>query len=468
MSSAMLTPVNAPVGGTLQDTLHVSLVEADLYQVSEVPQQLKLRRALCVALSVCVFIAAFFVFDSYRSVVNTVGKDAVPSIVAAEQIRSRLADAHTNLMDLFLLKEEANGASGKAYIAAINQAHNKLLSAAQNITFGDEERKPILTAMTLLSEYERVVGMALVTKDSHDLLLKADTLMREHILPAVVELDNANFTHLASSYAEGRQAAKNYFVTFLLLSILLIVALIEAQVKMFAIFKRIVNPVMLSGLLVFIASISCMAIKIDQISSDLRTAKEDAFDSVHVLSQAQALAYSANAQESMYLLMTDKQVQAKQTALFADAADKIFSSKIGAANALISNPKELKGHGLLADELVNVTFPGEHQAAVDTLKAWVEYVYIDKEIRQLEASGKHEQALALCIGKLEHQSDWAFDRFNAALSKTLMINQAQFDDGIARAMSSIKQLVYLLALLLFAPVLGTIVGIQKRLVEFRE
>ncbi|MFZ6753312.1 hypothetical protein ACO0KY_08035 [Undibacterium sp. Dicai25W] len=468
MSSAMLTPVNVPVGGTLQDTLHVSLVEADLYQVSEVPRQLKLRRALCVALSISVFIAAFFVFDSYRSVVNTVGKDAVPSIIAAEQIRSRLADAHTNLMDLFLLKEEANGASGKAYIAAINQAHDKLLSAAQNITFGDEERKPILMAMTQLSEYERVVGMALVTKDPHDLLLKADTLMREHILPAVVELDNANFTHLASSYAEGRQAAKNYFVTFLLLSMLLVVALIEAQVKMFAIFKRIVNPVMLSGLLVFIASVSCMAIKIDQISSDLRTAKEDAFDSGHVLSQAQALAYSANAQESMYLLITDKQAQAKQTALFTDAADKIFSSKIGAANALIADPKELKGHGLLADELVNVTFPGEHQAAVDTLKAWVEYVYIDKEIRQFESSGKHEQALALCIGKLEHQSDWAFDRFNAALSKTLMINQTQFDDGIARAMSSIKQLVYLLAILLLAPVLGTIVGIQKRLVEFRE
>ncbi len=49
-----------------------------------------------------------------------------------------------------------------------------------------------------------------------------------------------------------------------------------------------------------------------------------------------------------------------------------------------------------------------------------------------------------------------------------MINQSQFDDGIARAMYSIKHLVYLLALLLFAPVLGTVFGMQKRLVEFRE
>ncbi|MFZ6861365.1 hypothetical protein ACO0K7_01885 [Undibacterium sp. Ji67W] len=464
----MSSSLSAPVTSVGNGNLHGAVVAPDGYRVSDVPRQLKLRRGLCVALSLCVFVAAFFAFDSYRSVVNTVGKDAVPSIVAAEQIRAGLADAHTNLMDLFLLKEEANGPSGTAYMAAMNQAHDKLLLAAQNITFGDEERKPILTAMTQLSEYERVVGMAMVTKEPHDLLLKADALMREHILPAVVELDKANFKHLASSYTEGRQTAKNYYVTFLLLSMLLIVALIEAQVKMFALFKRIVNPVMLSGLLICIASVSYMVIKIDQISSDLRIAKEDAFDSVHVLSQARALAYTANSQESMYLLMNDKQAQAKQTVLFEDAADKIFSSKIGAANALIANPKELKGRGLLADELANVTFPGEHQAAVDTLKAWVDYVYIDKEIRQLENSGKHEQAVALCVGKLEHQSDWAFDRFNAALSKTLMINQIQFDDGIARAKSSIKYLAYLLALLLFAPVLGTVFGIQKRLVEFRE
>jgi len=464
MSSSISAAVTS-VGGA---TSHGTVDAPDLYLVSDVPRQLKLRRALCVALSVCVFIAAFFVFDSYRSVVYTVGKDSVPSIVAAEQIRSGLADAHTNLMDLFLLKEEANGPSGKAYVAAINRVHDKLLLAAQNITFGDEERAPILTVMTQLSEYERIVGMALSTKDPHDLLLKADALMREHILPAVVELDKANFKHLASSYTEGRQTAEHYYVTFLLLSLLLSVALIEAQVKMFALFKRIINPVMLSALLVFIGSVSYMVIKIDHISSDLRIAKEDAFDSVHVLSQAQALAYAANVQESMYLLITDKQEQAKRFALFEDAADKIFSSKIGAANALIATPNELKGRGLLADELANVTFPGEHQAAVDTLKAWVVYVYLDKEIRELEADGKHDKAVALCVGKLAHQSDWAFDRFNTALSKTLMINQSQFDDGIARAMYSIKHLVYLLALLLFAPVLGTVFGMQKRLVEFRE
>ena len=468
MSSPVLTTANAAVGGNLPGPLHGALVASDLYQASDVPRQLKLRRALCVVLSICVAIAGFFAFDSYRSVVNTVGRDSVPSIIAAEQIRSGLANAHTEIVNLFLLKEDANGPSGKAYVAAINQAHDKLLLAAQNITFGDEERAPILAVMTQLSEYERIVGMSLATKESHDLLLKADALMREHILPAVIALDTANFKHLVSSYDDGRQTAKRYFVVFVLLSVLLAVALIEAQWKIFTICKRIINPAMLLGSLIFIVSVVYMAIQVDHISADLHTSKEDAFDSVHVLSQAQALAYSANAQESMYLLMPDKELQAKQIRLFKDAADKLLSSKMGAANTLIANPKELKGQGLLADELANITFPGEHQAAVDTLKAWLEYVAIDGQIRRLESTGKHDLAVALCVGKLEHQSDWAFDRFISALSKTLNINQSQFDAGITRAMSSVQFLAYLLIVILLAPILGTIAGIQKRLLEFRE
>ena len=441
---------------------------SDLYRVSEVPRQLKLRQLVCVVLGICVAIAAFYTYQTYRYVANTVGKDAVPSIVAAEQIRAGLANAHTQIANLFLLKEAVDGSSGRAYVAAINQAHDDLLLAAQNITYGDEERRPILSAMKQLSEYERIVGMALVSKDPHDLLLKADLLMRERLLPTVATLDQVNFKHLSHTYIEERQTAQHYFFAFLLLSALLVVVMLETQVKLYVVFNRILNPAMLLGLLVFLGSIFLMVLKVNSLTSEIRSAKEDAFDSVHALSQAQAVAYSANAQESIYLLMSNPEIQTKQTALFMDEANQIFTTKIGAASALMANPKDLKGKGFLGDELANITFPGEHQAAANSLKTWVEYVAIDVQIRRLESIGQHDKAVALCVGKLEHQSDWAFDRFVQALNQTVKINQNEFDAAIVRAMNALHTMAYLLVILLLAPLIGSIVGVQRRLVEFRE
>ena len=440
----------------------------ELREISDVPSQLRMRQWVSIALSVFVIIAAFCTYQSYRFVANTVGKDTVPSIIAAEQIRSGLANAHTQIANLFLLKEEIDGPSGRAYVAAINQAHDDLLSASQNITFGDEERKPILSAMKQLSEYERLVGMAMVSKDPHDLILKADGLMRERLLPSVTGLDQVNFKHLTESYTNELETARRYFIGFLLLSALLVIVMLETQVKLYREFKRILNPAMLLGLTVFLASTFLMMVQINKLTSELRTAKADAFDSVHALSLAQAIAYSANAQESIFLLMNNKEIQTQQTTLFMGQANQIFTSKMGAASALIANPKDLKGRGFLGDELANITFPGEHQAAADSLKAWVDYVAIDTQIRHLENTGQHDRAVALCIGKLENQSDWAFDRFISVLNKTIKINQTAFDEAISKAMAILKTMSFLLVFLFFAPLAGMVIGIQQRLVEFRE
>ena len=54
--------------------------------------------------------------------------------------------------------------------------------------------------------------------------------------------------------------------------------------------------------------------------------------------------------------------------------------------------KRTEFKGKLADELNNITFPGEMEAATSTLRAWGQYVAIDNKIRQLETSGAARQS----------------------------------------------------------------------------
>jgi hypothetical protein len=455
--------------------------EAGSAQLAGVPRQLWLRQALIVGLTLLVALVGLRTYLAYANVVQTIGKDSVPSIVAAEKIRTELADAHTAIVNVFLTREQDEaGPSRKAYAKAMASADDSLVAAAQNITYGEDERRPILAALTRLAEYERLIGMADEARlheaaradgaDGRDveLLARADALMREQILPAIVALDLANFTHVDAAFTEGQHTARQWLTGFVVLAVVLGAIMLETQLKLFASFRRILNLPMAAGLAVFAVALIAFGTHAAGILSEIRLAKEDAFDSVHALSKAEAVAYSANAQESVYLLLRDKAAKARQGALFNSAAQEMFSGHVQDINHLPADWKTLKGQGLLGDELANITFYGEDAAASQTLQGWLQYVQIDGQIRALEESGKHDAAVALCLGTQPLQSDWAFGRFMKSLDATLEINQRQFDQAIERAFHDAAWLWMLLIAVLLAPIAGTVIGLQMRLAEFRD
>ena len=79
--------------------------------------------------------------------------------------------------------------------------------------------------------------------------------------------------------------------------------------------------------------------------------------------------------------------------------------------------------GYLAAELNNITFPNEFVAAKETLQKFLDYLEIDQQIRDLK---DEQQAVELCLGTKPGQSNWAFEQFDAALSKTNKINRSHF------------------------------------------
>ena len=125
-------------------------------------------------------------------------------------------------------------------------------------------------------------------------------------------------------------------------------------------------------------------------------------------------------------------------------------------------PAGLKGY--LAGELDNITFPGELPAAEETLLTFVDYLKIDRQIRDLKDD---KQAVELCLGTQPGQSDWAFDQFDKVLGKTIKINRSYFDSSLADARGWLAGLDGLLPLgLALAVSLLTFLGLRPRLNEY--
>jgi hypothetical protein len=204
-------------------------------------------------------------------------------------------------------------------------------------------------------------------------------------------------------------------------------------------------------------------------------AKEEAFDSIGVLERALADAYDANGDESRWLLeyRTPQQANFYENA-FNQKADRVATRpKDLSDEALLQNIKQQTNivppgfKGYLADELKNITFPGEKDAALDTLRKFLEYRKIDGQIRQLEKDGKHTEAVALCLGTEKGQSNWVFDQFVKALKETININRNYFIAALKQAKRALTGLEW------FGPLVGalavavlTFLGLRPRLKEY--
>jgi hypothetical protein len=190
---------------------------------------------------------------------------------------------------------------------------------------------------------------------------------------------------------------------------------------------------------------------------DLRIAKQDAFDSIHILWRMRAVASDANGDESRFLLDHDR-------------ASGFESSFQGGVAQLTSNPttNDLAqvSTGLFADEVKNVTFAGERDAAAALVTSFAEYYALDQKMRRLERSGKHDESLELSVGSRSDELTPAFDRFDEAIQRTLVINQRAFDQVLAEGDSGLRRAEKLDPAFAIAIALLGWLGIRPRLREY--
>lgn len=442
------------------------------------PQLLKGGLYLTWGASLLVLITTIAAVQGQRYAIKTIGKDTAPSIIAAQHIKSGLADLDANAANKLLVEIGKNPEAEKAYDDRYKEVIESALSAAENITYGDAERNPIRTLFVALGDYRIKIHEARIfQKQKNEAGVLAAyragaNIIDNTLLPAADALDQTNREALNRVYKEQKFTAGKYLFFVFISSLGLLGVLIALQIFLNRRMRRLLNPMLLAATAIAIFFTGYTVRALFSASYQLKVAKEDAFESIHSLWQIRSLAYSANGDESRYLLdstMAAKHEQAfsiKMSQLVQIPNGATFKTVLASLNTMQANGNDVGFKGLFADELNNITFTGERAAAIATFAAFSNYFEIDRQIRQLQQSGNHEAAVALCIGNNQGQSNWAFNQFDQALDKTLAINQQAFDQAVEKGFKEIEGFEIIAPITLSAIAMLTLFGLLPRTKEY--
>ena len=424
-------------------------------------------------LSLLLTLAAISGARSHRRALQAVGRDSAPSIIAARHIRAALADMDANAANE-LLDPAHSAAALKLFESRRVEAANAIIVAAKNITYGDAEEIPIRQLVSGMGVYSAQMQSARDFKAASserflDAYRAAAATMDTVLLPAAAALDKANRDALDAAYAAQKSASSQSFLFLAMAAALAAASLVSLQLFLSTRTRRTFNPMLIAATLAVVIFAFYTAHAFQGADQELKIAKEDAFESIHALWLARSLSYSANSDESRYLL--DAARAAAYENDFSTKVRRIANLPVVASESsflrTLNAGKPVAGFtGYLADELNNITFPGERDAAVETLTRYFFYLAVDKQIRALETSGQHARAVALCVGSAEGQSDWAFNRFDESLGRTLDVNQTAFDAAVARGFADLSnfEVIAPLAALLIAAL--SWLGLRPRLREY--
>ncbi len=421
-----------------------------LSRTENVPAKLK-RLTFWAFVLIAVFCVSTMIgYGEHRFAIKTVGDDAAPSVFLAHDIKNDVLNMDASIVNYLIAKPGENYAAFKDFIKYRAELTDKQVQAAQNITFGDAEKVPLTKIQEGMVDYEVALQSARDKHEQGDFAFLASyrqalDVLESRILPAADDLEKANADALASAY--NHQSAYSWLTLSLnfVSGLVLVGFLLYTQSYLRRRFKTSYSGLICAGIILAGSFTVFTSVAYLNESRHLYGAKEKAYDSIVSLMDARALAYDANAARVAGCLM--RRCTRSTHSSSPSASLRWPSLQSGVSFAVAENEAKLHASmqrstmvGKLAEELNNITFDGERDAATETLHWFGVYVGIDAQIRQLENSGHHADAVALAIGSEPNQSNWAFDNFDKALGKALQINQTWFDSYVASAKGDIAMI----------------------------
>jgi hypothetical protein len=290
-------------------------------------------------------------------------------------------------------------------------------------------------------------------------------LLHYVMLPAADALDKASHDVFELTY-QAHQSNPNKAI-FLVTALVALAALALFQYYLLRKTRRIFNlPIAAATVLALFYTSAYVAI-LYQKEAVLHSAVYDAFASIYALWHARAIAYDCKGEESRWLF--DPSGRATYEPGFYNKVNQIVQlesreNQKDQVLAVLASPGATQG--FLPDELRNITFEGESEAASDTVRYFADYLDIDAQIRHLGSQVSQDDAVALCLSTSPGGSNYVFDEFDDSLKKTIDINQAQFDAKIADGVSAFAgfQWIHYAAALVLGALIAA--GIWPRIQEY--
>jgi hypothetical protein len=422
---------------------------------------------------------------------NAIDHRAAPRVTGADDLYFALNDMDAQAANMLL----SGGGLHLAAMPAQHTAAQRIYSTARHtvstdlLTLGAAAEGDPQAESTVIgfnddfSRYQELIGRALES-DAHpgtkanaltDYRTATD-LLRQSLLPAAERLGQSNDGAYEATYRSARSDVATQTTALLVLGAALVAVLLLAQVHLARRFRRIVNPGLLAATVCAVAACALGWAALSTQSQQLRVARRDAFDSVVALSQARALSYDANADESRYLLDPGRRGTYEQA--FQDTSQRLltlpsatlatYDPRLAAAlSAYRADPTDPRFTGYYGDEFRNITFPGERAAAEATVNAYAVYERDDRHIRALVREGRLQQAVEFCIGWDKGASNYHFGQYDTALQHLIAINRDAYAGAVSDGRGALTDRLPAAAGALLAAVALTGLGLRPRLAEFR-
>jgi hypothetical protein len=452
-----------------------------------------------VVLAVAVATLTASLLGQLRGEFGAMGQTDEPGAIATTSLYFYLTDMDGSGADVLLVGSDAAlttaGQTDNRYYtdvyASDRSKASKYLDQAVIAEVGDAAAEQQLSAVAArLGQYEALIADAeLLSQQAHDAAGKpsapvsadynqATRLMQGEILPAVRNLTSSSASGLNATYGAGKTTAISSVIWVVALGVLLVAALVALQVLLAVRFRRLVNPALALATMLAIAFTAVTATRFYAEYTHAHVARLDAFTSIQALSMAKAVSNDANADESRFIVDPAHAAQYQQGYLgksqqIVNVGNNVtYAQYLPLLDADIAayqrNNSDIRFGGFLGQEFRNITFPGERQAAVNSLLTFRVYETDDRILRAMTKTNL-PQAIGYDINVAPNDSDGAFNAYANALQSDININTAAFTQAVADGQSNAGgRFLAVEALAALAVISLVYVGVRPRLAEYRD
>ncbi|MFE4048154.1 hypothetical protein [Streptomyces sp. YIM B13518] len=416
-------------------------------------------RLRAIGAVLAVLVVAFGAVTAWQTTDRAAAADDVltssrPLSSDAADIYRSLADANTAAAGGFLAGGQETAASRERYEDDIRTAAAKLVNAAANSDPGSPSAKTITELNRLLPEYKGLVERARTyNRQGYPVggayLRYANEKMQQEMLPAAEDLYTRENQRLRDDYAD----ATPYPWPALALGVLALAALAWAMRRTYLRTHRVLNH----GLVAATAATSVVLLWLTAGHTLARSGLHDSYDhgvrSLDVLHDARIASLKARGNENLTLVARGAETTKVGGETF-DAYDHAFGRDMGALAEGLARAQRL------ADDA------GGARPVSSASGAMTEWRKRHAAAREQDENGNYQQALDMVIGAKGATGE-CFDSVDENLATALEHEEDEFERAAGDGRDALTGLPAGAALLSVLGAAGAVLGIGRRLSEYR-
>ncbi|WP_411977072.1 hypothetical protein [Streptomyces solicathayae] len=416
------------------------------------PGRLQIIGAVLAALVVAFgAVTALEISDRASSADDVVSRSQPLSADAASIYRS-LADADTAAASGFLAGAQEPAGVHQRYTDDITTASRLLVKAAANTEGSVESAREIATLSEHLPRYTGLVERARAANRQGlplggAYLRYANQQMTTELLPAAERLYAAETARL---HADDEDARALPYLS-LALGLIALAALAAAQRRNYLRTNRVLNHGLLAATAAALVVLLWLVVGHTVARAELNNAREHGQDSLQVLTTARINSLKARANENLTLV-------ARGAVLTDDGKNDKYETEhtagMEALTTAIAQARELADDDAGRDPVSD---------AAERIAEWKQR---HAGARATDNAGDYEGALVRVIGAKESTGE-SFDQVDAALKKALDHEQAEFTRSASDGRGALTGLPLGAGVLAVLGAVGAIMGINRRLSEYR-